>query len=58
MMGRSSMLAVKQFTLAVSGYRNKKAPVLEVNKRGSITIDEKAKITEWMRIQGNFLKNG
>lgn len=52
------MLAVKQFTLAVSGYRNKKAPVLEVNKRGSITIDEKAKITEWMRIQGNFLKNG
>jgi len=44
------MFAMKQFTYLFPEYRNKKVIVLEVNKRVSITVDEKAKITEWMRM--------
>jgi len=45
----SSMFALKQFTYLFPEYRNKKASVLEVSESGSATVDEKYKVTEWLK---------
>jgi hypothetical protein len=43
------MFALKQFTYLFPEYRNKKATILEVSESDSITVDEKYKITEWLK---------